>query len=317
METRAQSGGSTGSPEGGDGEEAREALVLPLHQIRTIHTSNEYTEGPVATSGYSRTVDLRPSGPSMDVGAVQDGTMPRESEDFQYTQNSRDFQDSRDSRDLQDSRDFRDSRDSSQGARSPQSAASRSTSGTSEGSCSNSSEQRLLGTISRTTGEPPAVVRVQPKRSEAKQEELKPLNTTAGSGKQHSQRCEHCHRCICEDCRSPRPLPSCWVCGRRCLCSAESTVDYFTCVCCLKALFYHCSTDDEDVCADKPFSCHQSHCCVRWSAAGALALILPCLLCYLPARGCLALCQACHDRAHRPGCRCKDTHVSRCKKNIK
>ncbi|KAI4904129.1 hypothetical protein NFI96_008083 [Prochilodus magdalenae] len=297
MEMRAQSGGSAGPPDGGDGEEARDALVLPLHQIRTIHTSNEYTEGPVATSGYSRTADLRPSGPSVDEGVVPDGTTPR------------------DSRDIQDSRDFRDSRDSSQGARSPQSVASRSTSGTSEGSCSNSSEQRLLGNTSSTTSEQVPVVRVQPKRSEVKQEELKPLTVGSGSGKQHSQRCEQCQRCKCEDCRSPRSLPACWVCGRRCLCSAESTVDYVTCVCCLKALFYHCSTDDEDVCADKPFSCQQSHCCVRWSSAGALALVLPCLLCYLPARGCLALCQACYDRTHRPGCRCRQAKASRCKKN--
>ncbi|XP_072513401.1 protein sprouty homolog 2 [Salminus brasiliensis] len=301
METRAQSGGSSGPPDGGDGEEAREVPVLLLHQIRTVHTSNEYTDGPVAISGHSRTPDLRPSGPSADEGVVQDGTLPG---------NSRDIPDSQD---FQDSRDFRDSRDSSQGARSAQSAASRSTSGTSEGSYGNSSEQRLLGNAGRAAGEQVQVVRVQPKRSEAKNEELKPLTMTSGSAKQHSQRCERCHLCKCEDCRSPRSLPTCWLCGRRCLCSAESAVDYATCACCLKGMFYHCSTDDEDVCADKPFSCQQPHCCVRWSAAGALALLLPCLLCYLPARGCLALCQACHDRAHRPGCRCRDTGALLCK----
>lgn len=291
METRAQSGGSGGSPDAGDGEEARETLVLSLHQIRTSRMSNEYTEGPVATSG---------SGPLMEEGAGQDGTSPP---------------DSRDRPGSRDSIDFRDSRDSSQGIHSPQNVTSRSTSGTSETSCSNSSEQRLLENVGTTSGERAAAVRMQPKRSEAKQEELKPLATTAGSGKLHSQLCRRCLHCRCKECRTPMALPYCWLCGGRCLCSAESVVDYATCACCLKALFYHCSSDDEDVCADKPFSCHQSHCCVRWSVAGALALVLPCLLCYLPARGCLALCQACHDCAHRPGCRCRD--VSHCKNNYK
>ncbi|XP_049326108.1 protein sprouty homolog 2-like [Astyanax mexicanus] len=316
METRAQSGGSSGPPDGGDGgEEAREAPVLLLHQIRTVHVSNEYTEGPVAISARSRTPDLRPSGPTMDEGMMQDGSWTLSSGNSGEVVDSQDFQDSGHSRDVQ-TRDLHDSRDSSHGPHGPHSAqspASRSTSGTSEGSYSNSSEQRLLGNASRAAVEQVQVVQAQPKRSEAKKEELKPLTVSAGSGKQHSDRCDRCRRCKCEECRSPRSLPACWLCGRRCLCSAESAVDYMTCACCLKGMFYHCSTDDEDVCADKPFSCQQPNCCVRWSAAGALALILPCLLCYLPARGCLALCQACHDRAHRPGCRCQDAGDSLCK----
>ncbi|XP_077368558.1 protein sprouty homolog 2 isoform X2 [Festucalex cinctus] len=124
------------------------------------------------------------------------------------------------------------------------------------------------------------------------------------------RKCERCGRCRCAECRRPRALPSCWVCGRRCVCSLEHAVECCTCVCCVKGLFYHCSSDDEDTCADKPFSCTQAHCCARWTAVTLLAVIFPCLLCYLPARGCVAACQRCYDRATRPGCRC--TNSTRC-----
>nr|XP_057906886.1 protein sprouty homolog 2 [Doryrhamphus excisus] len=122
----------------------------------------------------------------------------------------------------------------------------------------------------------------------------------------HSK-CEHCGLCRCLECRHPRALPSCWMCGRRFLCSAQHAVEYCTCVCCVKGLFYHCSSDDEDTCTDKPFSCTQSHCCFRWTTVSLIGMILPCLLCYLPARGCVTMCQNCYDQATRPGCRCKNT----------
>ncbi|XP_061892215.1 protein sprouty homolog 2 [Entelurus aequoreus] len=121
----------------------------------------------------------------------------------------------------------------------------------------------------------------------------------------HSE-CARCGLCRCPECRRPRALPSCWMCGGRCVCSAQHAAEYCTCVCCLKGLFYHCSSDDEDTCADKPFSCAQSHCCVRWTAVSLMTAALPCLLCHLPARGCVAVCQGCYDRATRPGCRCKN-----------
>lgn len=163
-----------------------------------------------------------------------------------------------------------------------------------------------------SSGPRPQIIRTQPKRAE---EELKPLNAEPRQHKtpgKHSNKCERCGRCPCPECRRPRALPSCWMCGRRCVCSAQSAVEYGSCVCCVKGLFYHCSSDDEDTCADKPFSCSQSHCCVRWSAVSLLALLLPCLLCYLPAKGCVAVCQSCYDRAARPGCRCKNTNVIQC-----
>ncbi|XP_054654214.1 protein sprouty homolog 2 isoform X2 [Dunckerocampus dactyliophorus] len=161
----------------------------------------------------------------------------------------------------------------------------------------------------------PAIISNQPKRAalmsnkKTVNEEPRLLVAMPGSGgckkgSVHSE-CEHCGLCRCLECRHPRVLPSCWLCGRRCLCSAQHAMEYCTCVCCVKGLFYHCSSDDEDTCTDKPFSCTQSHCCIRWATVSLIAVILPCLLCYLPARGCVTMCQTCYDRATRPGCRCK------------
>lgn len=152
------------------------------------------------------------------------------------------------------------------------------------------------------------IITVQPKRPEQSTEELKPLNELlpgeqSGPHK-HWDRCEECRRCRCPECVRPRVLPSCWLCGRRCMCSAQTAVEYGTCVCCVKGLFYHCSSDDEDTCADKPFSCSQPHCCARWTTVSLLAVLFPCLFCYLPARACVHACQSCYDRAARPGCRC-------------
>lgn len=174
------------------------------------------------------------------------------------------------------------------------------------GESSPSSGHRLLGQ-SRTE-----IIRVQPKVPEQNPEELKPLNEPLDGGHnglhKHWDRCEDCGRCRCPECVRPRVLPFCWLCGRRCMCSAQSAVEYGTCVCCVKGLFYHCSSDDEDTCADKPFSCSQPHCCARWSTVSVLALLFPCLLCYLPARACVHVCQSCYDRAARPGCRCGPQH---------
>jgi len=58
--------------------------------------------------------------------------------------------------------------------------------------------------------------------------------------------CPQCERCRCLACRTPRPLPSRWICSDKCLCSADACVDYVSCLCCVKALFYHCSCDAPD-----------------------------------------------------------------------
>lgn len=288
-------------------------LVLSLEQIRITGSSNEYTEGPTAaqrspatpqrqqksdlvpspasrTSWQQETQEERPNNlrnlhPSPQHGNPGAGVSPRE------------------------------------GALRPPSAEdSQSSLRTSVGS--SSSAQRLLGSPAGRTGE--QIITNQPKRSELNSEELKPLNEESravvavpGSGAPksraiHSSRCEDCARCQCSECRRPRALPACWLCSRRCVCSAQNAVEYGTCVCCVKGLFYHCSSDDEDTCADKPFSCTQSHCCVRWATVSLLSLFFPCLLCYLPAKGCVAAVQSCYDRATRPGCRCKNPSPAHC-----
>lgn len=144
----------------------------------------------------------------------------------------------------------------------------------------------------------------KPSQFEPKQKTTKQYN------RKHPSPCDQCSRCRCKNCVVVTSLPVCWLCGDRCLCSAEAVVEYTTFVCCLKALLYHCSSDDEDASADAPFSCHKSRRCRRWSTVAAMAFVLPCLLCYGPARGCLALCQLCYDHSHRSGCRCKGQHVT-------
>ncbi|KAK5847819.1 hypothetical protein PBY51_016918 [Eleginops maclovinus] len=185
---------------------------------------------------------------------------------------------------------------------------------------STSSGQRLVSSPAGSN----QIIRTQPKRAELNSEELKPLNdepsplqAVPGSRSNrnksiHTTKCKDCGRCCCPECSRPRVLPSCWMCGRRCVCSLQSAVEYGTCVCCVKGLFYHCSSDDEDTCADKPFSCTQSHCCVRWTTVSLFSLLFPCLLCYLPAKGCISACQSCYDRSTRPGCRCKNTNHIHC-----
>lgn len=127
--------------------------------------------------------------------------------------------------------------------------------------------------------------------------------------KKHLFLCEHCGKCRCTECTLPRTLPSCWVCNQECLCSAQSLVDTATCMCLVKGIFYHCTEDEDDEgsCADKPCSCSQANCCARWSFMAALSIVLPCLVCYLPATGLAKLGQKCYDNVSRPGCRCKNS----------
>lgn len=171
------------------------------------------------------------------------------------------------------------------------------------------SDQRLLAHLTPSHSGLGSVVRSQPK-GDLKQD----ISLDKGLGEdelgQHMFICERCGRCKCLKCRSPRDLPSCWVCNQRCLCSPESLLEYGTCLCCVKGLFYHCSAeDDEDGCADRPCSCSSTRSCSRFSAMALLSLCLPCLCCYPPSRLCLALCRYSHDRATRPGCRCTNTNT--------
>ncbi|KAJ8407087.1 hypothetical protein AAFF_G00287630 [Aldrovandia affinis] len=305
METRTQNGG--GSPgllralhdsgrHAGDSDpreaSGQQVQVLSLDQIRIIRSTNEYTEGPMVAPrpGGKQVTAFPPS--QQKTEPAQGPTIEQEQQRLAQRGPSHHHH-----------HHVHTSPTAFTRSVSTMSTGSRSSTRTSASSAS--SEQRLLEN-------PPSerIIRAQPKPPDAKAEELKPF---AEELAKHTYRCEDCGKCRCEECTCPRALPSCWVCGRRCVCSAQNLLDYGTCVCCVKCLFYHCSSDDEDVCADKPCSCGQSHCCVRWSAMGVLSVFLPCLLCYLPAKGCLRLSQCCYDRVKRPGCRCKNANVVHCK----
>ncbi|KDR14625.1 Protein sprouty [Zootermopsis nevadensis] len=116
--------------------------------------------------------------------------------------------------------------------------------------------------------------------------------TSAGNCFRGSIVCPECERCRCNSCRNPRPLPSRWLCNNACFCSAETSLDYASCLCCVKGFFYHCSKDyelDHDdgsaSCADDPCSCGPRRCLARWGCLAAVSLVLPCLWCYWPLKG--------------------------------
>ncbi|TMS11701.1 protein sprouty homolog 2 [Larimichthys crocea] len=286
-----------------NGQPPHSLAVLSLDQIRITGSSNEYTEGPaVAQKSPPSEHRQQKSDLVMSPGSRTGGQQETQEERPNNLGNLPALTQHGNTNSSISSRDGV--------LRSSSAEDSLSSIRTSVGSTS--SGQRLLNSPTGSN----QIIRTQPKRSEPHSEELKPLNSepmrvvampgSSCSKNQgiHSNKCEDCGRCCCSECSRPRALPSCWMCGRRCMCSVQSAVEYGTCVCCVKGLFYHCSSDDEDTCADKPFSCTQPHCCVRWTTVSLLSLLFPCLLCYLPAKGCVAVCQSCYDRVTRPGCRC-------------
>ncbi|XP_069068233.1 protein sprouty homolog 3 [Pleurodeles waltl] len=176
------------------------------------------------------------------------------------------------------------------------------------------SDQRLITGITPShSGQ--SFIRTQPKVGDLKSDvRLAGILEKPNLQTDHLFICEVCGRCKCDECSRPRSLPSCLVCNQRCLCSAESVINYGTCLCCVKGLFYHCSADDEDNCADDPCACSQGSCCARWMTMSVLSLVMPCLCCYLPAVGCLKVCQLSYDRVKRPGCRCANHTNTVCRK---
>lgn len=131
--------------------------------------------------------------------------------------------------------------------------------------------------------------------------------------------CNFCGRCRCESCREPPPLPSKWLCDNKCFCSADTILDYASCLCCVKGLFYHCADggggaggiDGEAAgsCADEPCSCTGNRRAPRWACLAALTLVMPCLLCYWPLKGCVAVCELCYARHAAQGCRCNPSSL--------
>lgn len=70
----------------------------------------------------------------------------------------------------------------------------------------------------------------------------------------------------------------------------QQGVDCFTCMCCVKALFYHGTKDCplERDWGDEPCSCEVpgKECVVRWGILGMLSVFMPCLVCYPICKGC-------------------------------
>lgn len=279
-----------------DGQPPYTLAVLSLDQIKVTGSSNEYTDAPTVAQRSLAPERRRPQSSTVAAPTLRSGEHPETPEERPNNL-----------RNLPLLTQLGNPNFSREGALRSSSGEDLRGGGVRISAGSNVSGQRLLGDSQ--------IIRTQPKRTELSSEELKPLSNDSqpvvavpGTGAAKNQavhsKCEDCGRCRCPECSRPRALPSCWMCGRRCVCSAQSAVEYATCVCCVKGLFYHCSSDDEDTCADKPFSCGQPRCCVRWTTVSLLSLLFPCLLCYLPAKGCLAVCQCCYGRVSRPGCQC-------------
>lgn len=325
------------------GAQDSDSGLLLLHQIQSIHSCNEYTESP-STWSHSRMSDSTPEedavpGPddhtqdsshshhnarrSTDTGvSSEQGTVAEKGKTVVTEQPEKFEQEVQKKLYVLSTQEicFLGNLGKKVTAEEEQPRNSELEQEVLELGGSSVSEQRS----SESMRELEVAIQEQPKSCDLKQEEMKLLGsastnqkhlklepeqeTTKQHNRKHPSPCDRCSRCKCRDCTAATPLPACWLCERRCLCSAEAVVEYTTCVCCLKALLYHCSSDDEDSSADAPFSCNKSRRCTRWSTAAGMAFVLPCLLCYGPARGCLALCQLCHNHTHRTGCRCKSQH---------
>jgi len=124
--------------------------------------------------------------------------------------------------------------------------------------------------------------------------------------------CMRCGRCRCAACGTPKALPEVWLCDNCCLCSAESVLDTVSCMCCVKAAFYHCGerldqdTDKEDSWVDSPCSCSHNKWWLRWGCLALMSVPLPCLMCYPLLRGLTRGAESCYQSATSQGCRCPE-----------
>ena len=100
-------------------------------------------------------------------------------------------------------------------------------------------------------------------------------------------RCVHCHEMFSHDNNRPgscmdAPDP------------ARRLIDRVSCLCCARAIVYHCDAtsstlSDDWRSGDEPCTgCDPSApgCCRRWTLLSALAVVVPCLWCYLPLNAC-------------------------------
>ena len=68
-------------------------------------------------------------------------------------------------------------------------------------------------------------------------------------------------------------------------------IECCSCLCCVKAIFYHCTKNREleRNWADRPCTCEVpgTECATRWGILGMLSIFLPCVLCYPILKGCV------------------------------
>lgn len=148
------------------------------------------------------------------------------------------------------------------------------------------------------------IIRTQPVSTSPPLKKDLPLEVDKGD----SIICSQCGKCRCGACTTPRELPSKWLCGDKVKVSPETCVDYMTCVCCVKGVFYHCSKDDQDAefeCVTDPCACcSRPNCCTRWTCILAMSACLPCLCLYPPAKCGLMACTALYNKCRKKGCTC-------------
>ena len=161
----------------------------------------------------------------------------------------------------------------------------------------------------RTPSTQSSIIRTQPVSiSPPLKKDFSPPEVVKG---EESIYCSQCGKCKCGACTTPRELPSRWLCGDKINVSPEKLVEYCTCLCCVKGLFYHCSKDEQDAeyeCVSDPCACYRPHCCKRWTCILAMSVCLPCLCLYLPAKCGLMACTACYNKCCMKGCSCRTTN---------
>lgn len=120
--------------------------------------------------------------------------------------------------------------------------------------------------------------------------------------------CSKCGKCRCGSCTKDQELPYKSVLSRANCSSLDEALEFCTCVCCVKGVFYHCSKEEQDVefeCMAEPCAgCSRPRCCERWTCILAMSLCLPCLCLYPPAKLCLMGCTSCYNKCRKKGCTC-------------
>ncbi len=95
-------------------------------------------------------------------------------------------------------------------------------------------------------------------------------------------------------------------------------MDTVSCMTCVRGCLYHLDEDgdgDEQSRSGPVSDCQlfdcglaDADCLSRWCCLCVAAVLLPCIWCYLPLKGCAQLCECAYSSYTRDGCRCERTH---------